>query len=756
MSAISRFSIGRLDVDATARRLCAGDAEVRVEPKVFDLLLYMVRHRGRAIAQDELLEQVWGRRIASDAVISQAIHKLRALLRTHAGLEDALVTLRGVGYRMDADISPQDDSPALQNRLARLPWPALLGALFLVIGLLVWWQAWRVSEPLAPRIALLPMENATGNDSLDWVRAGGTALISEHLERSGIEVVAQRELNALTRAAGEDGGAVEAAVDIGGVDQVFAPRLVPDEGGYRLELIDLTDRSRSRLELAGSGPASLSLGMAGLLAERLGAPRHTPAGALGLGNPFLDEAYARAYHHRQTGDLEDALELYEYILREAPEAHWARYHYSITLRYAGEMEAARAQLQELFETRLEDAWLDAAIRSTMGNLEWYAGDLERAEQLYLDARERFESHGMTGGVASALGNLGMVAFTRADYERGRHFAHQALDIYRRQNNRIQQARLLHNIGYSHFDQGNLEQALSFLERAHARRVELGLRDQAANTRTVIAEIALEQGRLDEGERMLEQALAEFRSSGNVRAIGQTIARLAGVDYQRGRFASARELALESLTLARSRNEQASAAQSALLLGRSLHSLGDHAGAGRHYEQAASIWSDLDNTPGRITCQIELVRLALDRGEQAAAQSAFSKLEDLAGDYGDQRYLDSVKALGLRLQIVAGQLGSVDSAIDELLLDLDPGELADAELIIELAEALHRADARHPSLERLMPAAEQWATRLYPAARHLYRTAADPDECRAASRALEQLHGPEWRRSLTLEATCESG
>lgn len=755
MNGCSQFSIGHLEVDAAARRIRVGDTDLRVEPKVFDLLLYLARHQGRAIGQDEILEQVWGRTVASDAVVSQAIHKLRSLLRDPGDLPDALTTLRGVGYRLDAPVVPRHDPG---HPLARFPlanWRLALPMLLLITGLVAWWQVWQTTSILPPRIALIPFENATGKAELDWIGAGGTAVMSEQLMRRGIDVVSPGQLDQIERAAGDAVDTVTAAAEMAGVEQVYAPRLVSDPDGLRLVLVNLTDQSTPPLELAGTGPASMSLAMAGMLAERLDAPLRSPAGALGLGSPFLDEAYARAYYHRQKGELDEAQELYEYILREAPDAHWARYHLSITLRYAGDMEAAREQLQALFDVALDDAWLAAATRSTLGNLEWYAGNLDRAESLYNEAWQRFESHGLTGGVASALGNLGMVAFSRADFDRGRDYALQSLAIYRRQSNRIQEARVMHNIGNSHFDQGNHDVALDYLEGAHATRLELGLPDQAANTRTIMAQIALDQGRLDEGEQMLEQILAAFRETGNERGIGRTLAHLAQVAGYRGRYDRSRELALEALTLARSRNEAASTARAALLLGRALHARGDFQGAAKHYEQADKTWARLENAPGRITCVAERIRLALDSGEPEHARALLHELELLATDHGDHRYLESLQALQLRVRIASNELDDIAPAIDELADALDPGLFEHAELIIEVAEALHHADATHPALARIATAAERWAMRYFPAARLLYQTATGPADCRRAARALQQLRGPDWRQSLPASPACET-
>ena len=741
MTSAIRYELGRLEVDEPARLVRVAGQDVPVEPKVFDLLVFFAHRSGEVIGHDELLEAVWGRSIASDSVVSQAIFKLRRILKQHAGLPDALVTLRGVGFRLDARIAALETSPG-QESTRRLDWRTAVPALVLLAGLLVWWQAWRLSEPGIPRIALLEVENATGDAGLDWVEAGGSALISEQLARRGIEVVSSRQLQQLSNEGTGDVGPADAAA-MAGVDRVFVPRLLPDADGYRLELVSLSDDSPTRLELTGSGPATLSLAMSGMLADHLRAPLRPPAGALGLGSPFLDEAYARAYHHRLAGDYDEAIRLYEYILGEAPDAHWASYHLSITARYQGEVERSRALLEALLDAPLADAWLAAAVRSSLGNLAWYAGEYALAESLYEQARERFAAHNMIGGVASVLGNLGMLDFSRGDFAAGRERAREALVIYRRQGNHVQHARLLHNIGYSHFDQGDYDRALDLLEQALALRVEYGLRDQAANTRSVIAEIAIEQGRLDEGQRLLEQSLADFELSGNERRRGLMLADLADVALRRGQYGPAREYGLEALALASARGEPTSTATAAMAVGRALHALGDFMGAEAHYRRAGDQWRQVDNERGQLSSLAERARLALDRGDPEPALVLIDEMGGRAEALDNPRYRLIHRSLRAQWQIAQGQSDAIVADLEAILDDTSDRAALRAVLIAEIAERLHQDDPGHEFMSRVLPLMIDWAPRHYPAARLLYLTAASPRACRRAEAVLEQLTGPDW-------------
>lgn len=757
MAQLRRYKLGQIEIDELARRIRSDDSEVAVEPKVFDLLVHFAHRPGQVLRHQELLEAVWGRSIASDAVVSQAIFKLRKLLSGEGRLPDALVTLRGVGFRLDAEPEALENPLDAQtdDRSTRfLDWRIALPLALLIASVLVWWQTWQLAEQAPPRIALLDIENATGDNGLDWVEAGATAMLSEQLTRRGIEVVSARELARL-ESARQGASTPVAAAATAGASQVFAPRLVRDGSGYRLELASLEDGQSAQLELTGSGPASLSLAMADMLAEELRAPLPPPAGGLGLNSPFLDEAYARAYHHSLTGNHEEAIRLYEAILAEQPEAHWASYHLSIAVNRTGDVDRARALLESLLERPLADAWLAAAVRSSLGNQAWYAGDYTLAERYYQQAQQRFSENNLLGGVASTLGNLGMLALSQGDFDSGRQNAERALEIYRNQGNWVQTARVLHNIGYSYFDQGLYEQALERLDAAYSIRIEHGLLDQAANTRAVIAEIAIEQGRFEEGQRLLEQSLADFQVTGNERRRGQTLDDLADVALRRGHFHRARDYGLEALALANGRDEPTSAASASMTVGRAMHALGDFLGAEEHYRRAGEKWAQVDNEAGQLSSLGERARLALDRGndEHPRALALIEAMGERAEQLDDHRYRLFHRSLRAQWSIVQGRADDITDDLDMILGDAGERDALRAVLIAEVAERLYQAAPNHEQMTRIWPVMKDWAPRLFPAARLLYLAAESSEECRSAIQALRQLRGPDWQQDLAPSLNC---
>ena len=89
----------RLDVDA--RRVYAGDAEIKLTSKEFDVLTVLAAHRDKVVPRGRLMSEVWdenwyGSTKTLDVTIGRLRHKLE-----DAGLPDRVVAVRGVGFRLE-------------------------------------------------------------------------------------------------------------------------------------------------------------------------------------------------------------------------------------------------------------------------------------------------------------------------------------------------------------------------------------------------------------------------------------------------------------------------------------------------------------------------------------------------------------------------------------------------------------------------------------------------------------------------------
>lgn len=109
------FEFGPLQLDEPARILRLARREVPLQPRVFDLLVYLVRNRARVVPKDELLDTLWPGVTVTDNSLQRAISVLRTVLR-EAGMEDAIRNFPRNGYRFcTADEAPPVE-PAIEAR----------------------------------------------------------------------------------------------------------------------------------------------------------------------------------------------------------------------------------------------------------------------------------------------------------------------------------------------------------------------------------------------------------------------------------------------------------------------------------------------------------------------------------------------------------------------------------------------------------------------------------------------------------------
>ena len=92
---------GGLRADLTARIVYVDGKRADMTPKEYDLFFYMLKNRNIALTREKLITEVWGYDyFGDDRTLDTHIKLLRKSLGPYA---DFIVTLRGVGYRFDAD-----------------------------------------------------------------------------------------------------------------------------------------------------------------------------------------------------------------------------------------------------------------------------------------------------------------------------------------------------------------------------------------------------------------------------------------------------------------------------------------------------------------------------------------------------------------------------------------------------------------------------------------------------------------------------
>ena len=95
---------GPVRVDFARREVRAGERAVHLSRREFDLLSLLLSPPGQVRTRDELIDRLWsGRDLTDTRTLDTHIRRLRVKLERDPADPQFLVTVRGVGFRFDAD-----------------------------------------------------------------------------------------------------------------------------------------------------------------------------------------------------------------------------------------------------------------------------------------------------------------------------------------------------------------------------------------------------------------------------------------------------------------------------------------------------------------------------------------------------------------------------------------------------------------------------------------------------------------------------
>jgi TolB-like protein len=162
-------------LDTRTRELRRADASIPVEPKVFDLLSYLIRNRERVVSKDELIAQVWQGRIASDSTLFTRINLARTVIGDSGEAQRLIKTLPRKGLRFVGAV--QQEQPPLATAAAAIGTDKPAG---------------RQELPERPSIAVLPLHNLGGDRAEEYFSDGISEDIITELSRfSDLFVIAR-------------------------------------------------------------------------------------------------------------------------------------------------------------------------------------------------------------------------------------------------------------------------------------------------------------------------------------------------------------------------------------------------------------------------------------------------------------------------------------------------------------------------------------------------------------------------------------
>ena len=92
---------GDLAIDMAARTVTKGGLPLQVTVREFDLLAFLLAHRGQVFTRSELMEQVWGWTFGDESTVTVHVRRLREKIEPDPANPQRVMTVWGIGYRYD-------------------------------------------------------------------------------------------------------------------------------------------------------------------------------------------------------------------------------------------------------------------------------------------------------------------------------------------------------------------------------------------------------------------------------------------------------------------------------------------------------------------------------------------------------------------------------------------------------------------------------------------------------------------------------
>jgi adenylate cyclase len=176
-------------LDTDRRELHRATSPISVEPKVFDLLAYVIRNRERVVSKDDLVAAIWHGRIVSESALTTCINAARTAIGDSGEAQRLIKTFPRKGIRFVAVVREEEKPAATAEATAVSSRPS-------------------VATADKPSIAILPFINMSGDPQRDYFSDGITEDIITELSRFRELLVIARNSSFLYRDKANDLGRI--------------------------------------------------------------------------------------------------------------------------------------------------------------------------------------------------------------------------------------------------------------------------------------------------------------------------------------------------------------------------------------------------------------------------------------------------------------------------------------------------------------------------------------------------------------------
>jgi DNA-binding winged helix-turn-helix (wHTH) protein len=103
------YLFGDCKLDMHLQALYRNSQAIHLQPRVFNLLVYLIEHRNRVVSRDELYEQIWPKQFIASATLESAIKLTRQAIGDSGRKQGMIKTFHKRGYRFIASVEQRQE-----------------------------------------------------------------------------------------------------------------------------------------------------------------------------------------------------------------------------------------------------------------------------------------------------------------------------------------------------------------------------------------------------------------------------------------------------------------------------------------------------------------------------------------------------------------------------------------------------------------------------------------------------------------------
>jgi len=205
------FRVGDWTVYPNSGLFIKGDEEVKIEPKVMEVLVYLAQHRDDVVSREALEANIWTGTIVGYDAVSGSIIKLRKAFSDDSRNPRYIKTVSKRGYQLIAAVSTDNNlagpearssgTPeiASSNNEKKIKQSAVILGVILIVGILLHLSrpdlsiqpGDKIGNPLS--VVVLPFKNLSDNSGQEHLSDGITDDLITDLSRNGsLRVIARQ------------------------------------------------------------------------------------------------------------------------------------------------------------------------------------------------------------------------------------------------------------------------------------------------------------------------------------------------------------------------------------------------------------------------------------------------------------------------------------------------------------------------------------------------------------------------------------